>query len=370
MKKSLFRLTMFLCVATLVVGCSDNKTMTINGVVNIHDAQGTTVYLYNYGPGDLLDSAVVVDGTFTFSGNYGSDVILQITTAVNYYGFCIAEKGKVYINLVTDSLSGTPLNNQLGAYNRDILSINNSYMVRMDEMRTQSKTIDPTDTAAVNALKAEYNSMRDEMFGEMYAKAQALYEGNKDNILGAYAFSQLMSQYETLPEIEAALSDASPIVRDFRPVQMYLERMRSVDATAVGHHYVDIKGLSYPDYNDLSLGELIDGKVALVDFWASWCGPCREEIRENLIRVYEKYKKQGLQVVGVDISDEIAKHDAAVKDLGITYPQLIDTTDVAAFSYGVSGIPEILLIDKEGNIVARGLRGNAIEQAVKEQLAK
>ena len=108
--------------------------------------------------------------------------------------------------------------------------------------------------------------------------------------------------------------------------------------------------------------------MAVVDFWASWCRPCREEITNYLIPLYNEYKDKGVVVVGVDVSDQPEDHDKAVKELKIEYQQLIDSKKTAGELYGLSSIPQIILIDKNGNIVERDLRGDDIRIALEKLL--
>lgn len=109
------------------------------------------------------------------------------------------------------------------------------------------------------------------------------------------------------------------------------------------------------------------GRYVLADFWASWCGPCRMEV-PNLIAVHNKYAGDKFTVLGVATWDEPADTKAAVDELGINYPQMLNAQEAGSDAYGIEGIPEIILFAPDGTILARGLRGEAIEKAVSEAL--
>lgn len=110
------------------------------------------------------------------------------------------------------------------------------------------------------------------------------------------------------------------------------------------------------------------GRYVLADFWASWCGPCRMEV-PNLIAVHDKYAGDKFTVLGVATWDEPADTKAAVDELGINYPQMLNAQQAGSDAYDIEGIPEIILFAPDGTILARGLRGEAIEKAVSEALA-
>ena len=109
------------------------------------------------------------------------------------------------------------------------------------------------------------------------------------------------------------------------------------------------------------------GKYVLVDFWASWCGPCRAEI-PNLINVYNKYKGDKFEVLGVATWDKPEDTKKAIAEMGIPYPQIMNAQKAGSDAYGISGIPQIILFGPDGKIVKRNLRGEAVEKAVAEIL--
>ena len=111
-------------------------------------------------------------------------------------------------------------------------------------------------------------------------------------------------------------------------------------------------------------------KYTLIDFWASWCGPCRAEM-PNVVAAYKKYQSKGFGIVGVSLDRDAEAWKKAIKDLNITWPQMSDLKAwdcEGAKLYGVRSIPATVLVDQEGTIIARNLRGDAIEAKLAELL--
>lgn len=111
------------------------------------------------------------------------------------------------------------------------------------------------------------------------------------------------------------------------------------------------------------------GKYVLVDFWASWCGPCKREI-PNLISVYEKFKGDRFEVLGVATWDKPEDTKKSIEQLGIPYPQILNAQKKGSDAYGIMGIPQIILFGPDGTILKRNLRGEQIATVVAEYLNK
>ncbi len=352
----------------LVASCGSKQHFSVEGSLADDQFNGKTVYLYQNG--SVVDSAVVADGRFAFSGEASQPWLASLAAAgesVRAQLDFIVEPGKLNLDLLAGTVSGSPLNDSLQAFANV-----NDYSEFEADMRTYEQIYYSTTDARERAdAERIYDSLEAIGVGRTFERAKALYLANKSNALGAYAMSVMAGTDRlTFADMTALLDGACPQVTDNAKVQARLSQLKAVEETSVGRHYTDIVGV------DGRLSDLVEGRVALVDFYASWCPPCRAEIKDNLVPLWAKYKDRGLVIVGLNVwergdrAKREAAHQKVMADLGITYPQLVDSTSVATDVYGVRGIPQILLIGKDGTILARDLRGAAIEEAIVNALAQ
>ena len=196
------------------------------------------------------------------------------------------------------------------------------------------------------------------------ALAKEFVEENA-NTAGVYVVRSLLSF--TMPKEELlAYIDSKDFLKNDSTIMEAKKAWEIQKATGEGQMFKDFEA-EY-DGQVVKLSDYVGkGKYVLVDFWASWCGPCRMEI-PNLIEVYNKYKGDKFEVLGVATWDEPDNTLQAIEELGIEYPQIMNAQKAGSDAYGIEGIPEIILFAPDGKIVARGLRGEDIEKKVAEVL--
>lgn len=368
--QKIFNLLMAAALLTSLASC--NRGYTIYGELPAEGTDGAKVYLTNITDGSPLDSSIVENGTFKFEGKADESQIASVvvmTPTVRYASNVVLEKGDIHINLVNDSLYGTPMNDlYYSSFTADTTAI------RMEETlkNLMGKYYSVATPEEQVAIAADYGVAMSAYEAYKLEQARRVFKQNNDNIIGAYALCQLVKgedQGMDFNKLDSIMSHSSKAISDFEPLRQARRYLFNIANTSEGKKYVDVNGIDFVTGQPTKLSAMLNkDQVTLIDFWASWCGPCRREISENLVRLYEKYKDQGLNIIGIDVWDKIPDHKKAVEDLGITYPQLIDTTRTATDNYGVNGIPAILLLDKEGTILKRNLRGDDIEAAIVEAL--
>ena len=169
-------------------------------------------------------------------------------------------------------------------------------------------------------------------------------------------------------EFQPIYNNFSEDVKNTQAGKILKEKLIVLSKTAIGNMAVDIKGLD-PDGKSISLME-IKGKITLIDFWASWCGPCRKE-NPNVVKLYNKYHSKGFEILSVSLDEKAESWKAAIMKDGLIWYHVSDMkgwkSDYAQI-YGIQAIPQTVLIDSEGKIIARNVMGNELDSMLAELL--
>ena len=364
--------TLLVAVAVLPLAALAQKPFSLNGTLK-NDKGNEKIYLsYSKDGKSILDSTELKNGTFAFKGEIAdplrASVYKKPTEKNGKPDFLSIYLEPANIQLVSaDSLKNASITgSKVNADNEKLKALTKPVQDKLAAINGEFGKLtaeQKKDKALTEAIYKRYEAASKELEPIYIDFARS----NPQSYVSLSAISQIATSESAQPEAEKAYAALSQSLKDSKSGKDIATYFGAIKNTKIGVQALDF---TQNDVNDKPV-KLSDfkGKYVLVDFWASWCGPCRQE-NPNVVAAYNQYKDKGFTVLGVSL-DRPGKKEAwlkAIADDQLTWTHVSDLKfwdNAVAKQYGIRSIPANFLIDPNGKIVAKGLRG----EALKEKLA-
>jgi thiol-disulfide isomerase/thioredoxin len=361
-------------IATLVfTGCSSENSQTAsdNFIIegNLANLPWQKVYLTVYT--DLgtenIDSAEVMEGNFSFAGKLDFPEMLTITSPeskdrISFFG----ENSKITIagdfNAPDEiKITGSAIEDEYNAFNDKTKPFDDQLEAVVTEYRAIAES---GDEAKLDSIEKAYDAVDSEKtkFVDDYIA------NNPASVISQYLVLKFKIFNIDFDELTAINNAFDPSIQNSKYGQIIQQRIDVLAKTAVGQPAPEITQTT-PDGEELSLSSL-KGQYVLIDFWASWCGPCRAE-NPNVVKLYAEYNPKGFEIFGVSLDKAKDRWVEAIEADGLQWKQVSDLAgwkNAAAREYGVNSIPHTVLVDPDGIIIARGLRGDDLRAELEKLL--
>jgi thiol-disulfide isomerase/thioredoxin len=242
---------------------------------------------------------------------------------------------------------------------------------RLDSIEAQYETAFKNGTLTPE-LEIVLDSTYDAQYEQVKADYTRFFENHINDSTGQAVFADTPwgTRRLSIEQLEAVLAKAGP---EFKETELYkstVERLEKMKLTAIGTPFQDIVSKT-PEGNEAKLSDYAGkGKYVLVDFWASWCPPCRKEM-PLMVELYNQYKDKNFEIVGYSLDKDEQAWKQGIADLNMTWPQLSDCAywqSVPVQVYDIHGIPNTVLIDPNGKIIEKGLRGEKLVATLQKLL--
>jgi peroxiredoxin len=361
-----------------IVFAQDAK-YTIQGKIGENNAPAKVYLEYRVKGKVVIDSAILKDGKFQFTGVAGSspnyaDIAFNakgtgVHDAADYRSIYL-EPGVITVTttdlLANAKVEGTKTNLENQKYQLVQKPINDAYKALEDKQKAATPE-QQNSPEFIKQAKAEEKAIDQ----QSAATDKKFIQENPDSFINLNALESFAYSADYV-DIEPLFNALSPALKQTEAGKKFAERMPKLKAVALG--------ATAPEFAEADTsGKVIKlssfrGKYVLIDFWASWCGPCRRE-NPNVVQAYNHYKSQKFTILGVSLDRPNAKEKwlAAIHKDGLTWNQVSDLKfwdSKAAALYAVRGIPQNFLLDPNGKIIGKNLRGDDLEAKLAEIFGK
>ncbi len=299
------------------------------------------------------------DATFTFELPSEYKVLQCATRGSNEATVFVSEQGEIFLDLTSQEVEAGKLNAAWQGYRRASSEIMQQYERSIQEVKQS--------TASDTDKQAQGDEIVEKTIQSLVAEAEKVIEANSDNEVGGYMLAEIAQYYEP-DEFFAQYDKLSDRAKACTKLQNSHKLFTALRSTSEGEMFMDFtieKGAL--EGKDVSLSDYVGkGKYTLVDFWATWCGPCKREI-PNLREINKEFGDR-ITVLSVAVWDKREATEKFIPNNDMPWNHIIDAQSIPTDLYGIQGIPQIMLFAPDGTIVKRDLRGEQIRELLKEVL--
>lgn len=331
-------------------------------------AAGSKVYLAELGETQFVsrDTATVDEkGQFKFTGSVPEPGLYQVKTSDQSQALVVLGNGS-RVELTGDANQLATTYTVKGSPDSELLkNINQTLQTSQQQMQQAMPQLEQRYTRAAQAGRQDSMQIiqrkAEALQGQGQREVARLVRQNPNSVVSAFVLSTVLNPDDNFALADSVANQLKASQPNSRYTKALVARLEPLRATALGTTAPEIS-LAAPDGKALPLTSL-RGKYVLIDFWASWCGPCRRE-NPNVVKAYNKYKGKGFEIYGVSFDQDRAKWLKAIEADGLIWKHVSDLKgweSAAGQTYGIKSIPASILLDPQGRIIGKNLRGEALE---------